>query len=68
MISKEAAPFAMTTQDIEISNAENPELHDIRSCLFGRWDKVKNKEFLPVREEFSCIGKLILSGTRIVIP
>ena len=69
MIAKEATPFAMTTRDIEKSSAEDPKLHNIRSCLLtGRWDKLTNKEFLSVRQELSCIGKLILRGTRIVIP
>ena len=34
----------------------------------GKWHTIEFKEYLPVRGELSAIGKLVLRGTRIVIP
>ena len=41
----------------------------MRNCLLnGKWDKLPHTEYLPIRNELSAIGKLVLRGTRIVIP
>ena len=41
----------------------------IRECLLtGKWHNMPYKEYLPVQNELSCVGYLILRGTRIVIP
>ena len=41
----------------------------MRDCLLnGKWDKLLYKEYLLIRNELSAIGKLVLRGTRIVIP
>ena len=38
-------------------------------CLLNdQWDTVENKQYLQVRFELSAIGKLVLRGTRIIIP
>ena len=34
----------------------------------GDWNNLSCKEFLPVKNELSSIGHLVLRGTRIVIP
>ena len=34
----------------------------------GKWYALEFKEYLPVRGELSVTGKLVLRGTRIVIP
>ena len=68
-VARESTPVAMTTREIERVSDHDPELIAVRECLLnGKWDKLTYKEYLPVRSELSAIGKLVLRGTRIVIP
>ena len=68
-VAKVATPVAMTTREIENASDNDPEMDAIRVCLLnGTWHKLEHKEYLPVRAELSAIGKLVLRGTRIVIP
>ena len=64
-----ATPKAMTTREVEESSGEDEELTEIRECVnSGRWDKTKYKRYIPVSSELCTIGKLVLRGTRLVIP
>ena len=68
-IAQIATPNAMTTRDIERHSENDPELQEIRKCLLdGMWHNIECKEYLPVRGELCAIGKLVLRGTRIVVP
>ena len=68
-VAEESTPKAISTRDIERASDIDPELCSIRQCLLtGRWYTVENKQYLPVRFELSAIGKLVLRGTRIVVP
>lgn len=68
-IACESTPVAMTTRKIERASDCDRELLVIRECLVnGKWYKLPNEEYLPVRNELSAIGKLVLWGTRMVIP
>ena len=45
------------------------ELSAVRQCISGKpWDQLVYKRYLPCSGELCTIGKLILRGTRIVIP
>ena len=60
---------ALTTREIERASEYDPELQSIRECLLnGKWYAIEFKEYLPMQNELSAIGKLVLCGTRIVIP
>ena len=49
-------------------SAQDSELQAVRNCLIeGKWDNAP-KQYLPVRNELTFIGHVILRGTRIVIP
>ena len=64
-----ATPKAMTTREIEEGSAEDEELIELRACVDeGSWKGDKLKQYLPVSGELCAIGKLVLRGTRIVIP
>ena len=64
-----ATPKAMTTREIEEASAEDEELMELRACIYeGSWKGDKLKQYLPVSGELCVIGKLVLRGTRIVIP
>ena len=68
-VAKEATPVAMNTVDIEQASSKDPEMKELREGLItGKWYNVQFKEYLPVRHELSSVGKLILRGTRLVIP
>ena len=59
----------MTTREIESAPEEDPELQGVRECLLSRrWHDIEFKEYLPLRGELCAIGKLVLRGTRIVVP
>ena len=68
-VAQESTPVFLTTREIERASELDPELKSVRECLLnGKWHALEFKEYLPVRCEFSAIGKLVLRGTRIVIP
>lgn len=68
-VAREATPTAMTTREIEVESESDSELREIRDhMLDGQWHKTKYTEYLPVRNELSSIGHLVLRGTRIVVP
>ncbi|MCG8113536.1 MAG: RNase H-like domain-containing protein, partial [Candidatus Thiodiazotropha taylori] len=68
-VAEEATPKAISTKEIERASDDDSELSSIRECLLtNRWYSIENKQYLPVRFELSAIGKLVLRGTRIVIP
>ena len=68
MIALHAVPVALGIKEIERVSPQNFELQTIRNCLIdGKWDNGP-KQYLPVRNELTFIGHVILRGTRIVIP
>ena len=68
-VARESTPVAVATREIERASDRDPELLSFRACLVnGKWYKLPYKEYLPVRNELSAIGKLVLRGTRKVIP
>ena len=68
-VAQESTPVALTTREIESASEEDPELQSVRECLLsGRWHDIEFKEYLPMRGELCAIGKLVLRGTRIVVP
>ena len=68
MVALHAAPVALKIKEIERVSANDPELQAVRRCLVEeRWNSAP-KQFLPVRNELTFIGHVILRGTRIVMP
>ena len=68
-VAQESTAVAPTTPEIERASEHDPELKSVRECLLnGKWHALEFKEYLPVRGELSAIVKLVLRGTRIVIP
>ena len=64
-----ATPQAMTTREVEEASAEDEELCELRECIkTGQWKNSQCKEYIPASGELCVVGKLILRGTRIVIP
>ena len=66
MVALHSAPAALKIKEIERVSAEDPELHAVRRCLFEeRWNSAP-KQYLPVHNELTFIGHVILRGTIIV--
>ena len=64
-----ATPKAMTTREIEEASTEDEEFVELRACINNRnWKGDKLKQYVPVSGHLCVIGKLILKGSRIVIP
>ena len=68
-VAVSATPSAMTTREVEEASAADEELSAVKQCISGKpWDQLVYKRYLPCSGELCTIGKLILRGTRIVIP
>ena len=68
MVALHAAPVALKIKETERVSGEDPELQTVRRCLVEeRWNSAP-KQFLPVRNELTLIGHVILRETRIVVP
>ena len=63
-------PSAMTTREIEEASAADEELSAVRQCINRKpWDQlVSYKQYLKCSGELCTNVKLILRGTRTVIP
>lgn len=67
-VAQAAVPHAMRIQDIESASGSDKELQAVRHCLKSGDYQDMPKSFMPVREELTFVGHVILRGTRIVIP
>ena len=67
-VAQHAVPAALSVQDIEDASADDEDLQVVRSCLkSGNWNDCP-RDYVAVRHELTRIGKLVLRGTRLVIP
>ncbi|XP_029209128.2 uncharacterized protein K02A2.6-like [Acropora millepora] len=68
-IVQESTPMAMTAREVERVSEKDPELCSVRYCIqSGDWSQCKMPHYLSVKNELCTIGKLVMRGTRIVIP
>ena len=64
-----ATPQAMTTREIEEASSEDKEFAELRQHIKeGNWKGDQHKQYILVCGELCVTAKLILRGTRIVIP
>ena len=69
MIAEESTPVVLTVKEVERASEEDPELTSVRHYIqSGDWSQCKMPHFLCVKNELCVLGKLVLRGTRIVIP
>ena len=67
-VAVNAAPRAIPIKEIERKSAEDSELTEVRHCIrTNDWDKGPSS-YKAVRKEHTLLGKLVLRGTRIVMP
>ena len=67
-IAGEATPKALTTRQVEEASRADEQLTAVRRCVQNDSWGPEVKDYLPMRNELSCIGFIVLRGTRIVVP
>ena len=67
-VAENAAPRAIPIQVIEEASAEDEEIALLRKCVQTNDWTVAEPVFKAVRNELIVLGKLVLRGTRLVIP
>ena len=68
-VAKNAVLNAITIQEVEKESDKDPELSKVRSCILtdDQWESV-DVAYRSVRQELNVLGKLVIRGTRLVIP
>ena len=69
MIAEESTPMVLTAKEVERASEKDPELSSVRHYIqSGDWSQFKMPHFMCVKNELCVLSKLVLHGTRIVIP
>ena len=65
-VTKSSVPSAMTMHELEEATDSDPELMALRHCIqTNKWEDCQNQ---ALKDEFTCYDKLVLQGSRIVVP
>ena len=67
-VAENAAPRAIPIQEIEEASAEDEEIAMLRTCVETNDWTVGEPAFKAVRNALTVLGKLVLRGTRLIIP
>ena len=67
-VAENVAPRAIPIQVIEEASVEDEEIAMLRKCVQTNDWTVAEPVFKAVRNELTVLGKLVLRGTRLVIP
>ena len=67
-VAETSTPAAMSVQEVEEESWLDPEISQLRECITtGDWHNAP-PQYKAVRNELSILGKLVLRGTRLLIP
>jgi len=67
-IAKQAAPQAISIQEIERESSKDPDLVAIRRVVeSGDWSKCSGS-IRDVKHKITTVGRIVLRGTKIIIP
>ncbi|KXJ07404.1 hypothetical protein AC249_AIPGENE13519 [Exaiptasia diaphana] len=62
-------PCAISPREVERKSEKDPELESIRKYIqSGDWTECKLPNYLHVKNELCVLGKLVMRGSRVVIP
>lgn len=69
-VAQYSTPAAISTKELERASDTDPELQFVRSAILsGNWEgKDIPTAYKAVKSELTVLGKLVLRGTRLVIP
>ena len=70
MIADDSTPVVLTAKEVECASEDDAELTSVRHYIqiSGDWSQYKMPHFMCVKNELCVLVKLVLRGTRIVIP
>ena len=69
VVAQESTPGAMTAREVERESENDPELCSVRHYIqTGDWSQCKLPYYTSVKNELCILGKLVMRGTRMVIP
>ena len=70
LVAVNSTPSALTTKQIEVESASDPELLEVKKCLkFGNWtDFQGHSSYRAIQTELCVVGHIVLRGNRLVIP
>ena len=67
--AQESTPVAVTAKEVERESENDPELCSVRHYMQSSdWSQCKMPHYLSVKNELCVLEKLVMHGTRIVIP
>ena len=62
-------PVALSAKEVEQVSESDPEIVSLRQYILrGYWPQCKMHAYLCIKNELCVLGKLVLRGSRIVIP
>ena len=68
-VAGESLPVALTAKQVELVSDSDPEIASLRQyILSGDWSQCRITAYLCVKDELCVLGKVVLRGTRIVVP
>ena len=61
--------MALAARQVELASGRDPEVASLRRYILnGNWSHCKMTAYLAVKDELCVLGKLVLRGSRIIIP
>lgn len=68
-IAESAVPTALVPRELEEAASVDSEMIQLRQCIdTGCWDDCPNPVYKTLKNELTRVGKLVLRGSRLVIP
>ena len=68
-VAEESLPVALTAKQVELVSDSDPEIASLRQyILSGDWSQCRMTAYVCVKDELCVLRKLVLRGTRIVVP
>jgi len=68
-IAAEAVPKAMLPREVEQASNDDVEMSMLRHCInTDSWSQPEAMKYVHVKNELCVLGKLVMRGTRLVIP
>ena len=68
-VAEESLPVALTAKQVELVSDSDQEIASLRQYILSRdWSQCRMTVYVCVKDELCVLGKLVLRGTRIVIP